>query len=335
MVNRPDSSIDQAYQIDEERLQELIVGVYKESDPYFNEEDKDYTIYQDVRSISAICKLRKGHRPTRLQSANHVFVTTNSSLAYASRLFELEEADCTYFFIPAVLTDMFVGTLVWIHSPSKVSINDRRLIANCYAALQPSKALLKRLVDAADHLRDGGEITDEEVTLLKESRVARNLLQRETLGDPNRFTDKTPVMVLEEIRARIRREEQEAYLEKEKRYEAQLQEAQRNVRLTKEEQSTAIAAKEKIEGQVEALAERVAKCIGVLFYVFSAVVAVAVSICQAIPTITGNNKILNCFLIFIGVVLSAVSLITGFNFKGIRDTIKRRLKERIISYLRE
>jgi hypothetical protein len=334
MVDRPDPSIDQVYQIDEERLQELIVEVYRQGDPYFDEEEKGHTIYLDVRSISAVCKLRRGHKPTRLQNANHVFVTTNSSLAYASRLFELEEADCTYFFIPTVLTDMLVGTIVWIHSPSKVSINDRRLIANCYAALQPSKALIKRLVDAADRLTNEGEITAEEVTILKESRVARNLLQRETLGDPDRFTDKTAVMVLEEIRARIRREEQETYREKEERYKAQLLEAQRNARLAKEEQSAAITAKEKIEGRAEALAERAANWVGVLFYVLSGVVVVTVLILQAIPTIIGNSKTLNYFLLSIAAALSAANMITGFNVKGTRDTIKQRLKAHIVSYLR-
>jgi hypothetical protein len=335
VVERPDPSTDQIYQIDEEKLQELIRGVYKSRDFYFDEMEKDATIYRDVKSISAVCKLRQDRKPTKFSDVNHIFVTTNSTLAYASRIFELQEADCTHFFIPATLTDVFVGTVAWIHSPSKVSINEKRLVASCYAALQPSKTLIRKLVDAADRLNKEGEITDEEVVILKESRVARNLLQRETLGDPDRFNDKTAAMILEKIRARIQREEKERYLEKEAELEAKLKQKEREIHLAREGESTAIAEKERIGRHVAALAEQVSKIVGITFYVLSAIVVATVFIFQAFPEILGDKKALNYFLIAIAVILSAVSLLTGFNFKGIRDTIKRKLKEKIISYSRE
>jgi hypothetical protein len=80
--------------------------------------------------------LRGGNKPTKLHEAGHIFITTNSSLAFASRLYELQSAEEKYFFIPAALTDVFVGTLIWLQSPSKVAeINKKRLIASCFAAL--------------------------------------------------------------------------------------------------------------------------------------------------------------------------------------------------------
>lgn len=83
-------------------------------------------------------------------------------------------------------------------------ISEKRLLANCYAALQPSEVLLKKLIGAAEKLLEEGEITQDEITLIKELRVARNLLQEETLGDPNRFTDQTITDILAEIRMGIK-----------------------------------------------------------------------------------------------------------------------------------
>jgi len=230
-----DPSKDQIHQIDEEKLQELIVEVYKDRDPYFDEEEKERTLYRDVKSISAVYKLRKGHKPKRLSKARFVFVTTNSSLAYVSRLFETEQFDHSYFSIPTALTDVFVGTLIWINSPSIASMNEKRLIANCYAALQPTKVLVRKLVEAANRLKEESDITEDEVVLLKESRVARNLLQRETLGDPDRFMDKTAIDILEEIRANIRKEEQEKLSREREDMHAQVQEAQRTAQKAQEQ----------------------------------------------------------------------------------------------------
>lgn len=225
VVGTPGPLVGEAYQIDEDILQETIVDVYRERVRYFDAEERSQTLVRDVRSIAAICKLRKGCRPRRLDEARHVFVTSNSGLAYASRVFETRGLGQDHFSIPAVLTDVFVGTLVWIRSPAAARIGEKRLIANCYAALQPTRALLTKLVEAADRLREEGTISDEEVTLLKESRVARNLLQRQTLGEPERFTARTAIEVLEEIRRDVKAEAVEEFFEKRKMLEAEAGEA--------------------------------------------------------------------------------------------------------------
>jgi hypothetical protein len=120
------------YQIDEASLIETIVDIYRGNDPDFDEQGKESTVYKDVKSISAIYKLRGGQKPTILQDAQHIFVTTNSSLAHASKLFESKSAEKGFFFIPSALTDVFVGTIIWIQSPTKVTeANEKRIIANC------------------------------------------------------------------------------------------------------------------------------------------------------------------------------------------------------------
>lgn len=337
------------HQIDEGVLTSLIVDIYKSNVPYFDETQKEFTIYKDVKSISAIYKFRTGDKPNKLQDAKHIFVTTNSSLALASRLFEIQSTEEKYFFIPAALTDVFVGTLIWLQSPTNVAqANEKRLIANCYAALQPTKPMVKRLTETADRLRSEGVITDEDVTLLKQSRVARNLLQEETLGDPNRFTDKTVAEILDEIKAGIRKEEQEklrqdreAVHAREKMLVAGIDherqrtqnEKQKHVQ-TQEELTRVQIEKDKIEININMIAERVASVITIVFYVFSSIVVVIVSVFQFYPDILGNNKTLNFVLIFVAIALSVLIVITGFNIHGVGQRLKTWLRRVLVNFLR-
>ena len=110
-INAPNPNTNMEYQIDEKKLMDLIISKYKERIPNFDEEEKDQTLYLDVKSISAIYKLRQGSIPKTIKEAKHIFITTNSTLAYASRVYEIkEENPKDYFFIPSALTDLFIGT---------------------------------------------------------------------------------------------------------------------------------------------------------------------------------------------------------------------------------
>jgi hypothetical protein len=235
VIDPPKPMTATQYQIEEEALEHLIVDIYKDRNPDFVEEEKEYTIYQDVKSITYVYKLRKGHLPRSLAQLQHVFVTTNASLALASQEYERQESGVELHYIPAALTDVFLGTLLWIRSPSKAQINEKRLIALAYAASLPSRAFRERLVTTAESLQRRGSISEDDVVLLAESRMARSLLQKEALNDPNRLSEDTLVDVLERVRSRIRGEETEALRLEREALEAQAQEAERQTRMQEEE----------------------------------------------------------------------------------------------------
>ena len=338
------------YQIDEEQLTTTIVDIYKGGKGYFDEYEKEFTVYRDVRSISAVCKLRKGCRPITLQDAKHVFVTTNSALALASRVFESQSTEAKFFFIPAALTDVFVGTLVWIQSPMKVTtgLNEKRLIANSYASLQPSRAMVKKLTETADHLKNTGVITIQDVTILKQSRLARNLLQEETLGDPNRFTDKTAIEILDEIRSGIRREEvdrlqedRRGFQDQERALSEQLEQerlraydAEQMHNQSQAELQRVLHTKSEIEKRIETTADRITSLVIGAYYVISGVIiAVAVTF-QLFPSVFGTSKVLRIVLITLAAVLSAASLATGAKFKDTGQALRLRLKHRIVAFLK-
>ena len=193
--------------MDENDLYQRIVDNYRDRNQNFDEDEKKYTILRDVRSILSILVYRKGSFPEAMDSAGHIFITLNNSLAYISKVF-YSEANQFKFCIPPCITDTFLGALVWINSPSKIStIYEKKIIADCYAALQPSQALLKRFLFELDKLKKMEKITTDQYFMLKTHKTALSLLEDKTYGDPDNVTDKTPEEIFSELKERFKSEE--------------------------------------------------------------------------------------------------------------------------------
>lgn len=335
IVEAPPVTENIQYNIGEEILSKTIVKIYKQNVHYFDEAEKEDTIEKDVKSISAIYKLRKGSRPTKLQNAKHIFLTTNSGLAAASRLYEIQNSENSFFSISAALTDIFVGTLIWIQSPTKINgLNQKRLIADCYAALQPTKVMLRRLIETAERLKQEGNITEEDVIVLKQSRVARNFLQEETLGDPTRFNDKTPIEILNEIKNDIRKQESERFLQDRSQFVEREESLLGNVKEKEILASQAQGELNSVTQNLEKIANKIATSVTRIFYTVSIAVAGVTIVFQFFPAITGQNKILNVTLIVISILLNVITFTTGFNVLGAGLVIKENLKKQILKYLK-
>lgn len=67
-------------QINETRLQQMIVERYKASNPDFDEEKKKKSIDLDVKSLSLVYLLRSGAAPVLISDSKYLFVTANRSL---------------------------------------------------------------------------------------------------------------------------------------------------------------------------------------------------------------------------------------------------------------
>lgn len=194
---KPDYSENIQYQIDEADLKKLIIESYK-NDPFFDETVKDETINKDVESVYSICKLRKGKIAFTLKNASFIFITTNKSLARISTL--VQSADNAHYAIPPCITDILIGTLVWLQNPVKTLIlNEKKLIADAYAAVQPDSSLIKKYLEEVDSLKQKWEITENEYYILRTNRVAFNLLSERTKNDVHNFNPKTTREIMDEI----------------------------------------------------------------------------------------------------------------------------------------
>ena len=298
----PTTEVNTAHQINEDELTALIVDLYKNRDSTFDELDKEDTINRDVRSIGSVHRLRAGERPTSMRDASHVFVTANSALALANRRYEQNERKDKYFFIPNVVTDVFLGTVLWLESPKTVStLSENRLIATCYSALQPTRTMIKKLVETADKLFAESEITADQVVLLTQTRVARNLLQEETLGDPNRFTDKTALDVLEELRSDIRDEERATYEQERSQLNAENVDLQKELSQRTSEAEDAQSQLLAYEGRIDVLAGRLAKIVTGIVIAIAILLVVYAGAMQFYPVLVPANPFWKSLL-----VLSAV-----------------------------
>jgi len=202
-VEKPNPDIYKYYQIDREELKKVIINTYNKGGHFFNFEEREDTLDIDIDSIESIYKLRRGNVPINLNEAAHVFMTTNSGLAYASAKFEKLIMERGHFTIPTVLTDVFIGTMVWIQEPSDLTENFSRskIIAYTNAAIKPKVDLMNRFALEVEKAKknDTDPISDESASLLLESSLTRELLTDHTLADLDRVSSKTPYEILNEL----------------------------------------------------------------------------------------------------------------------------------------
>lgn len=197
-VDRPSYEENIRYQIGEDELRKLILETYHATDPLFDEGAKEDTVYKDIESIYSICKLRKGHVAHTFNDAKHLFVTTNQSLASISK--RVQGEDGGPFSTPPCITDTFIGTLIWLHNPPLTSIlNEKKLLADAYAAVQPDSQLLQRYLMEVEALKQKGNLSEAEYRVLRTHRAAYNLLTEKTRNNVSNFQSNTTKEILDDI----------------------------------------------------------------------------------------------------------------------------------------
>ena len=320
IVEAPDPNEYGIYQIDEEQLENIIITRYKEGDFYFDESEIKFTLLKDIKSISSIYRLRRGRRPHNVSKVGSLFVTTNWELAYASNIFQRSQGQGDVVF-PTCVTDVLLGTLVWLQSPAKViSLNERKMIADCYAAVQPPKSLIRKYRHEVEKLREEDKITEDEYYLLRTHRVAWNLLEEKTLGDPDKFSDKTPEEILEVIKRESQMEPIKKYIEAKEK----LEKSERDLAFSKEETGM---LKDRIHNRANSFAKIVGWAVffglGVLF-----VVGILFQTFE-IKKLPQGARVL--FWVITG-ALGALSVLTGFNIRGLREKIIKWVESKLISF---
>lgn len=210
------------HQIDEQRLQAEL----DERIQYKNPE----ALYRDVSSVSAVMRLRRSRVCADVEECRALFVTTNAELArVATKVCNTHPPDEE---VPPGFTDHWLTTLLWLKTPLRApDLPKKRLIADCYAAVQPSERLWRRYLEEINKLETRRSVTTDDYYRLRFSLEAKNGLMARTLGEEDVFTQGTVQEILEEVRHK----------------ETAALEAQHLAALS-EEQSKAKAAEEQADG---------------------------------------------------------------------------------------
>jgi len=184
---------------------------------------REDAIARDVASISAIYRFRKGKSHFFIEDSEAVFVTTNNTLAAVSYDYYYQKNNRGT--IPPCLTDYTLTNLVWLKTPShSPTLPVKRIIADCFAAIQPGDVLMTRWLQEIEKLEKQGILTEDDYYFMRYSQEARTALMEISMGDEDVITDGTVYEIIERAKSKITREAAEL--------------------LAKEKQNVAVAEKE-------------------------------------------------------------------------------------------
>jgi len=321
----PDHS-ETEHVIDEAKLEEIIYTTY---DSIIEDFDKELansrgTITRDVDALSGIYRFRKGYEPRTIKDCRAIFITSNTALAFASRRFE-NDRNGTTFSIPACLTDVFLGTVIWLQSPQKLEdINSTRFMADCYAAIQPSNALIEKYLSEIEKLKSEDKISNDDYYLLRSHRVSLNLMETKTMGDPDAIDATSTEEILDSIIKSIKAEEADRLANEINTHN----ETKRKLTIQEEEIQM-------IEQKLERKATNIAKAIGKTIYVLAFVIVAFCLFVTLFPEYFNIQGALKIFLWALIGVITLFNLATGFNLWGMKDRIISRIKIKVLNWLRD
>ena len=197
---------------------------------------REETLRHDILSITAIYRLRKGQRMYQIERCKAIFLTTNVSLANACAKFFYEEFGGPS--VPLCIVEHVLATIAWVKKPMKApNLPVKKLIADCYAALNPSDSLWRKYLEEVERQRAEKNISENDYFMLRYSIEARQALMDITQGDPDAFSEGTVEEVLE-VAKRASRAEVEEELEKERKekelYKQELMQIKKKVEIQRQ-----------------------------------------------------------------------------------------------------
>lgn len=189
VVERP--AFERRYAVNEDVLEERLQAAIEYKNPGAR--------VHDVEALVAVHALRRGRRPSRLEKANAMFVTTNRTLAWAAHRFFCDEYGRETARAPVCVTADGLATRLWLKTPNEApDLPTRQLLARAYAALQTSDALLDKYLAEAERLRKAGTVSERDYLIMRSSDDLLRRVTEATLNDPDAFTEGT----IDEIRER-------------------------------------------------------------------------------------------------------------------------------------
>ena len=204
IISEKKPDYDTKYQIDESELEKYL----REGINYLHQE----ALVKDVDSMSAIFRMRKDYKANSLEDSVAIFVTKNTILSktcnqYFSKLLSSS-------IIPVCLTDFVLTNMVWLKRPSaQFDLPRTVVIANCFAALNPSEQLWKKYCEEIKKLANDKAVTIEDYYLLRFAIEVGTLLMDTTLGDVTKVENETVIEILNKAKEEIAKPFKKKYIE--------------------------------------------------------------------------------------------------------------------------
>jgi len=271
---------------------------------------------KDVDSLAAIYRLRKGQLHAPLENCGAIFVTTNYGLARASTSFFRQEYGRNI--TPLCFPDHIMTTLVWLKKPSRVpDLPEKRLIADSYAAMNPSDELWKKYANETEKLRARKEITSDDYYVLRSSREAQSALMNITSGEPDAFTEGTTQQVLEHAKKALVADERRLREVAEAREIVAIERARE---LQQNITETTVARNARIEKAASVLAKWSTR---VLLALMFTLLSMATYVALPKPLSSAAQQLPRSLVAFLIILLAVLGLVNIFVGTSVRSYIRR------------
>jgi|GEM_PF-6854761 len=298
IVEKPDYT--EMYNIDEMKLREHLAKHIR----YSNE----YSLERDIQSIHSIFHLRRGHQSRSIEHSKAIFVTTNEKLTHFTNGFYWGEYGKTT--VSPIINDYVLTTLLWIKQPNRMpDLPKLRVIADCYAALQPKESLLKSYLEKIYELKTQEKITEDDYWILR-TQEAKTLVMEHTLGDEEAITYAKVQEIIEITREKISRQQQEIIIKNEEELtefrlllQQSKQEKEESIKQISEE--VAITRQKELEKDI-GKSEKIAKGLGMMVSLFLSVILFV------LMWVMVNNINIGSILAWVIKFISVLLIILGF-----------------------
>jgi len=235
------------YEPDETALEKLLKDIVR----YRNED----ALRHDTSCISAIYRLRKGSSTTLIENSGAIFLTTNTKVIKAANRWyrEIEKKKG----IPPAISSEALAAIAWVKQPLKApNLPKLAVIADCYEMLNPPDDIWYKYIKAIDELQKKGEISDEEVFLLKYSAEAHHALMEKTFGDSARLTVGTIPDILEKAKSELLKKERDRTSQIQRELEKIKNEQNKERKMMEEKIKKEREEKLKIEKEIKEIKKR-------------------------------------------------------------------------------
>ena len=336
------ASADGDYRIEEERLESMLrqeLKVYRE---------RYRPLRADVESLRGIHRFRRGKVYHRLEDAPALFVTSNVVMArVATRFFDEEPWTGR---AQHCLADHWATTALWLKRPVKAPTLPRdQVIADAYAALNPSDAVWREYQRTARTLVDRGDMTEDDYVTLRYIQARQALVELEVADEPV-FTEGGVHEILRRSRDKVRdellAELEEVRQEADKAEHAAMEDRQKEQKAAQERLDAAHEERHQLEEEyrkaltasrqdTEIVAARVARWVRTLVVGVVALVLVAGAVAAwLVPSIakwSALPKVIVTVLAVVFVASSVAALVSGQSASRMGRSLEDRLKRALTS----
>lgn len=190
--------------IDENELKNLIINNYANGHKRVTYKI-DNIIQRDVQAISTIYYLREGKYVDSLKKASHVFVTSNTLLAFLAYKYHTKHEKALGK-IPGCISSHFLNNLLWLGNPSQMAEKaiKLQLISSISLNSELHPQILAGFIQEIKKLRDAGRVTSDTVESFRHNMVLNQILKDITNNDPSSFNGQTSLEALNEYENQIK-----------------------------------------------------------------------------------------------------------------------------------